>query len=81
MFIPLAKLSSDGRASLELFEDRAGRGRATDGLLQKKAPPGLVHHSEGKLGVQYTSLSFEEKLKEIGITPSRGREGSAPDNA
>jgi transposase InsO family protein len=48
---------------------------------RRKPAPGLVHHSEGKLGVQYTSLSFEEKLKEIGITPSRGREGSAPDNA
>jgi putative transposase len=32
-------------------------------------------------GVQYTSLSFGERLKEVGITPSMGRMGSALDNA
>ena len=30
---------------------------------------------------QYTSRSFSERLKEVGITPSMGRTGSALDNA
>ncbi len=30
---------------------------------------------------QYTALSFSERLKEVGITPSMGRSGSALDNA
>jgi putative transposase len=32
-------------------------------------------------GVHYTSLSFSERLKEVGITPSMGRTGTALDNA
>lgn len=40
---------------------------------------GLIHHSDR--GVQYTALSFGEKLKEVGITPSMGRTGTALDNA
>jgi transposase InsO family protein/transposase-like protein len=46
---------------------------------RKPAPAGLVHHSDQ--GVQYTSLSFGERLKEVGIKPSMGRIGSALDNA
>lgn len=46
---------------------------------RRKPAPGLVHHSDQ--GVQYTSLSFGEKLKEVGITPSMGRTGTALDNA
>jgi transposase InsO family protein len=30
---------------------------------------------------QYTSLSFGERLKEVGIKPSMGRTGTALDNA
>ncbi len=30
---------------------------------------------------QYTALSFAERLREVGITPSMGRTGSALDNA
>lgn len=30
---------------------------------------------------QYTALSFSERLREVGITPSMGRTGSALDNA
>lgn len=30
---------------------------------------------------QYTALSFSQKLKEVGITPSMGRTGTALDNA
>jgi putative transposase len=48
-------------------------------LWRRKPAPGLVHHSDQ--GVQYTSLSFSERLKEVGITPSMGRTGSALDNA
>ena len=49
------------------------------GVWRRKPAPGLVHHSEQ--GVQYTSLSFGERLKEVGITPSMGRSGTALDNA
>jgi putative transposase len=48
-------------------------------VWRRKPAPGLVHHSDQ--GVQYTSLSFGERLKEVGITPSMGRTGSALDNA
>jgi putative transposase len=48
-------------------------------VWRRKPSPGLVHHSDQ--GVQYTSLSFGERLKEVGITPSMGRTGSALDNA
>ena len=46
---------------------------------RSKPAPGLVHHSDQ--GVQYTSLSFSERLEEVGIVPSMGRTGSALDNA
>jgi len=48
-------------------------------VWRRKPAPGLVHHSDQ--GAQYTSLSFGERLKEVGITPSMGRTGSALDNA
>ena len=48
-------------------------------VWRRKPAPGLVHHSDQ--GVQYTSLSFSERLREVGITPSMGRTGSALDNA
>ncbi len=48
-------------------------------VWRRKPAPGLVHHSDQ--GVQYTSLSFSKRLKEVGITPSMGRTGSALDNA
>jgi len=48
-------------------------------VWRRKPAPGLVHHSDQ--GVQYTALSFSERLKEVGIKPSMGRTGSALDNA
>ena len=48
-------------------------------VWRRKPAPGLVHHSDQ--GVQYTALSFSERLGEVGITPSMGRTGSALDNA
>jgi len=48
-------------------------------VWRRKPTPGLVHHSDQ--GVQYTALSFTERLREVGITPSMGRTGSALDNA
>ena len=48
-------------------------------LWRRKPAPGLVHHSDQ--GVQYTALSFGERLKEVGINPSMGRTGTALDNA
>jgi putative transposase len=47
-------------------------------VWRRKPAPGLVHHSDQ--GVQYTALSFSERLSEVGITPSMGRTGSALDN-
>jgi putative transposase len=48
-------------------------------VWKRKPPPGLVHHSDQ--GVQHTLLSFGERLKEVGTTPSMGRISSALDNA
>jgi len=48
-------------------------------VWRRKPSPGLVHHSDQ--GVQYTALSFSERLREVGITPSMGRTGTALDNA
>ncbi len=48
-------------------------------VWRRTPAPGLVHHSDQ--GVQYTALSFSERLREVGITPSMGRTGSALDNA
>ncbi len=48
-------------------------------VWRRKPAPGLVHHSDR--GVQYTALSFAERLREVGIMPSMGRTGSALDNA
>ena len=44
-------------------------------VWRRKPAPGLVHHSDQ--GVQYTALSFAERLKEVGITPSMGRRPGA----
>lgn len=48
-------------------------------IARRKPAPGLVHHSDR--GVQYTSLSFGERLKDGGLLPSMGQVGSAYDNA
>jgi putative transposase len=48
-------------------------------VWRRKPSPGLVHHSYQ--GVQYTSLSFSARLKEVGIKPSMERTGSALNNA
>lgn len=48
-------------------------------VWRRKPAAGLVHHSDQ--GVQYTSLSFGERLREVGITPSMGGTGTALDNA
>jgi putative transposase len=41
---------------------------------RKPTPPGLVHHSDR--GVQYTSLSFGERLEDEELIPSMGRVSS-----
>lgn len=48
-------------------------------VWRRKPAAGLIHHSDQ--GVQYTSLSFSERLREVGIKPSMGRTGTALDNA
>src|SRR5665647_427450 len=40
---------------------------------------GLVAHSDN--GSQYTSYEYTERIKRAGIAPSRGRSGTALDNA
>jgi putative transposase len=40
---------------------------------------GLIAHSDN--GSQYTSYEYTERLKRVGIAPSRGRTGTALDNA
>jgi putative transposase len=48
-------------------------------IWRRKPALGLIHHSDQ--GVQYTSLSFGNRLEEAGIIPSMGSVGSAYDNA
>ena len=48
-------------------------------VCRRKPAPGLVHHSDQ--GVQYTALSFGQRLREVGINPSMGSTTSALDNA
>jgi putative transposase len=48
-------------------------------VWRRKPAAGLVHHSDQ--GVQYTALSFSQRLREVVISPSMGRTGSALDNA
>lgn len=48
-------------------------------ICRRKPSAGLVHHSER--GAQHAAISFGKRLEEVGIVPSMGRTGSAPDNA
>jgi putative transposase len=48
-------------------------------VWRRKPAPALVHQSDQ--GVQYTALSFSERLREVVIAPSMGRTRSALDNA
>ena len=48
-------------------------------VRRRKPAPGLVHRSDQ--GVEYTAPSFAERTREVGIEPSMGRTGTAPDNA
>jgi len=48
-------------------------------LLDRKPPPGLVHHSDR--GVQYASASYTELLKQHGAQISMSRKGNPYDNA
>jgi hypothetical protein len=60
------------REALELY-------RSSERSIPKVANELAIHHSDQ--GVQYTALSFSERLREVGIKPSvMGRTGSALDN-
>jgi putative transposase len=48
-------------------------------VWRRKPAPGLVHHTDQ--GFQYTALSFVEGSREVGMTPSMGKTGTALDNA
>ena len=47
--------------------------------FRKRPAPGLMHHSDR--GSQYASHSFQNKLKEYGMTCSMSRKGNCWDNA
>lgn len=47
-------------------------------VWRRRSVPGLVHNPNQ--GVQYSALSFSERLREMGITPSMERSDSALDN-
>ena len=48
-------------------------------LWSRKAPKGLIHHSDR--GSQYLSIRYSERLAEAGIEPSVGSRGDSYDNA
>jgi putative transposase len=48
-------------------------------ILERKPPPGLVHHSDR--GIQYACDSYVALLREHGICPSMSRAGNPYDNA
>ncbi len=48
-------------------------------VWRREPGAGLIHHTDR--GSQYTALSFGKQLEEVGIVPSKGRTGSALDNA
>lgn len=47
--------------------------------LQQRKPDGVIHHSDQ--GSQYTSVTFGERCKKMGVRPSMGTVGDAYDNA
>ena len=60
-----------------------GQSLVTDALdmalaSRREHEGGLIAHSDGS---QYTSYEYTERLKRAGIAPSRGRTGTASDNA
>ena len=61
-----------------------GQSLVTDALdmalsSRREHEGGLIAHSDN--GSQYTSYEYTERLKRAGIAPSRGRTGTALDNA
>ena len=48
-------------------------------LWNRRPAPGVLHHSDH--GCQYTSLAFDTRCREAGITPSMGSVGDCYDNA
>ncbi len=53
---------------------------ALEAAVQRRRPrSGLMHHSDR--GCQYTSLSYQQQLSDLGITVSMSRKGNCWDNA
>lgn len=48
-------------------------------IVERKPPPGLVHHSDR--GVQYASCDYIQMLKQHAATISMSRKGNPYDNA
>ena len=66
------------------FTSHMGQSLVTDALdmalaARREHEDGLIAHSDN--GSQYTSYEYTERLKAAGIAPSRGRTGTALDNA
>lgn len=52
---------------------------ALDMALHRRRPSNVVHHSDQ--GVQYTSIAFGQRCREVGVRPSMGSVGDCFDNA
>ena len=56
--------------------EKAVHGIATMAIWNRRADPGVIHHS-----AQYTSLAYGQRLCEAGLVSSMGSVGDAYDNA
>lgn len=48
-------------------------------VRQRQIQPGLIHHSDQ--GAQYTARLYQQRLRDLGLTPSMSRKGNCYDNA
>lgn len=48
-------------------------------VRQRQIQPGLIHHSDQ--GAQYSARLYQQRLRDLGLTPSMSRKGNCYDNA
>lgn len=48
-------------------------------VRQRQIKPGLIHHSDQ--GTQYSARLYQQRLRDLGLTPSMSRKGNCYDNA
>jgi transposase InsO family protein len=68
-----------GWASSPSLETSLVKEALQQALLQRRPPPGLLHHSDR--GVQYASRAFRTLLRSCKMRPSMSRSGNCYDNA